>query len=373
MPVAVARRDGDFAALLPDRQRERACGVQERIRDFQHTQRTGDFCTHALVRVEAAVRRREQTGRIFQHRGKIHVDAARPHAFDRDRFRQPARARRAARHRVGDHPDEVYRIATHVVERPAAELRPEFDRRRIREQETKRRVHLFDFTEHAAADHRQHRARPRRVAIHERLHQPHAVGRTRRDHLPTLGGVQRGGFLDEHMLAVLRRADRPLAVQRIRQRNIDRVHVRVAQQALVAVKRLRHAGKLRPCRRELRAVTRRQGVEFRVLRAQDRRDNFHARDARIAEDAPADFAVLPVHGFKKSSIDDSPATLRPHAFTAAGRKFRTAHTPAPAISATRSKNAMPTATRLPGATTHSQLPAPQRQREKDKISRRWAR
>jgi hypothetical protein len=52
---------------------------------------------------------------------------------------------------------------------------------------------------------------------------------------------------------------------------------------------------------------------------------------------------MQVHRFENFSIDDLPATVSSHAFTASGRKFRTARTQATAISA-----------------THSQLPAPQR-------------
>ena len=81
--------------------------------------------------------------------------------------------------------------------------------------------------------------RLRMVPPHERLHQ-HAPG--------PLGGVERAlrllrpprqRLLAEHVLAGLQRPDRPLDVQRVRQRDVDRVDLRVGEQRLVAAVRAR--------------------------------------------------------------------------------------------------------------------------------------
>ena len=71
------------------------------------------------------------------------------------------------------------------------------------------------------------------MAVHERLAQQSAAplgGVECRDHLL---GVARERLLAEHVLAGLERFDRPLGVQRVRQRDVDRLDLGVGEQVLV--------------------------------------------------------------------------------------------------------------------------------------------
>ena len=69
------------------------------------------------------------------------------------------------------------------------------------------------------------------VAVHERLAQQSAAplgGVECRIHLL---GVARERLLAEHVLAGLERFDRPLGVQRVRQRDVDRLDLGIGEQA----------------------------------------------------------------------------------------------------------------------------------------------
>src|SRR5581483_5113398 len=75
--------------------------------------------------------------------------------------------------------------------------------------------------------------RLRRVAVHERFRdeQPGLLGRVEHGlRLLRVGGQR---LLAEHVLAGLERPDRPLAVERVRQRDVDRLDVRILEQRLV--------------------------------------------------------------------------------------------------------------------------------------------
>nr|BFF12133.1 hypothetical protein GCM10025699_34360 [Microbacterium flavescens] len=79
----------------------------------------------------------------------------------------------------------------------------------------------------------------RQVARPHRLHgEQSALGRDGLD-CGRLGGVEREGLLDEHVLAVLECEDRLLGVERVRCRDVDDVDVGVGDQGLV---RAVHAG-----------------------------------------------------------------------------------------------------------------------------------
>ena len=75
------------------------------------------------------------------------------------------------------------------------------------------------------------------VAVHERLHQE-AVGRLGRvEGALDLLRVAVERLLAEHVLARLECPDRPLDVERVRQRDVDRIHARVREQGVVGALR----------------------------------------------------------------------------------------------------------------------------------------
>jgi len=81
---------------------------------------------------------------------------------------------------------------------------------------------------------------PRGVeAVHESLHQPDASSGAGVDHLLRLSCVQRQRLLAQDVLAGPGRRDRPLGVEVVRQRDVDRVDLVVGQQVLVRAMRLR--------------------------------------------------------------------------------------------------------------------------------------
>ena len=78
------------------------------------------------------------------------------------------------------------------------------------------------------------RPQPLRMrAHHERLAHLHARPVPRRDQFMNLGQVQRQRLFAQHVLARLRRSDRPRHMQMIGQRIVDGVDLRILQQILV--------------------------------------------------------------------------------------------------------------------------------------------
>ena len=124
------------------------------------------------------------------------------------------------------------------------------------------------------------------VAPHERLHQqaPGPVGRVEGG--LDLRGAARHRLLAEHVLARLERADRPLAVERVREGDVDGLDVRVVEQRLVAAVRALDA----PLPRVLlgaggvAARDRDQVARVRALRGRDH----EPVDMRRGDDSPAD-------------------------------------------------------------------------------------
>ena len=79
------------------------------------------------------------------------------------------------------------------------------------------------------------------VAPHERLGQDEALALGDVEGALDLLGAARQRLLAEHVLAGLERADRPLDVQRVGQRDVDRVDLGVGEQRLVGAVRARDA------------------------------------------------------------------------------------------------------------------------------------
>ena len=85
--------------------------------------------------------------------------------------------------------------------------------------------------------------RLRMQAVHERLAGEGAGLAMRVEHRVDLEGGKRHRLLDEHMLAGLRRLDRPFGVAGMRRRDVDRLDLGIVEQRLVAIEDSR-AGEL---------------------------------------------------------------------------------------------------------------------------------
>ena len=105
-------------------------------------------------------------------------------------------------------------------------------------------------------------------AVHECLHPDDAPANAVVDQFRGLGGSTGSRLLAQHMLAGVGRAHRPLGVQVIRQRDVDRIHLRVSQELRVGA-----CAHIEPGLRHELGTTTRLGP--------DRRE-FHAVRARIA-------------------------------------------------------------------------------------------
>ena len=96
--------------------------------------------------------------------------------------------------------------------------------------ETERRLHQADPAENPGFHELDRLGRLRMAAVHERLHEEHPL-RAGRFHDPQrVGAIHGQRFLAEDVLPGLRRADRPGGVERVRRRNIDRLHVAIGEQ-----------------------------------------------------------------------------------------------------------------------------------------------
>src|SRR5947209_1093116 len=125
-----------------------------------------------------------------------------------------------------------------------------------------------------------------RVPPHERLHQQAACVFGGVEAVLGIGGGSRERLLAQHVLARLERADRPRHVERVRQRDVDGLDVRVLEERLVATVRA-----LDPPLARVRVgaglVAARDRDEIGLRRGLRRRDD-HAVDVRRREDCPAD-------------------------------------------------------------------------------------
>jgi hypothetical protein len=236
-------------------------------------------------------------GGIFQQRGKQQIDAAGAHAFD-GHGSGPRRPGRSAGGHIGHQPGEVDGIAADIVERAAAELGLELDRRRIGEQKAKTRLDEFDFAERPAAHHVEHLAGAVGVAVHERLHERDAVRGAGGHHLAALRGIERDGLLAQDVFAEFGGADRPLAVERIGQRDVNGIDRGIVQQFLVIGIDAVATGETRAALGQLGLVVRGERIELRVAGAEDGGDDAFAGDAGVPEHAPADGAIERGHGHR---------------------------------------------------------------------------
>jgi hypothetical protein len=138
-------------------------------------------------------------------------------------------------------------------------------------------------------------------AVHERLHPHDAARGAVVDHGGRLGRVERRRLLAQDVLARVGRPRRPLGVEVVRERNVDRVDVRVGEQPGVGPMQPHGVAQRSPVGRrepgvaqEARAGVARAGKrdELGVAGAQDGRDHHLAPDVRGADDADANA----VHG-----------------------------------------------------------------------------
>ena len=114
------------------------------------------------------------------------------------------------------------------------------------------------------------------MAPHERLHQQAAGAVGGVEGLLDLGGGPRERLLAQHVLAGLERADRPRHVERVRQRDVDRLDVGVLEKRLVAPVRA------------LDPVVARVRFGPRRVAARDRDDVDAIGEARACEHGPVD-------------------------------------------------------------------------------------
>jgi hypothetical protein len=138
-------------------------------------------------------------------------------------------------------------------------------------------------------------------AVHERLHPHDTARRAVVDHGRRLGRVERRRLFAQDVLARICRARRPFGVEVVRERDVDRVDVRVGEQLGVALVQPHGVAQRPPIGRrepglaqEPRAGVARAGErdELGVAGAQDGRDHHLAPDVRGAYDADANA----VHG-----------------------------------------------------------------------------
>ena len=77
------------------------------------------------------------------------------------------------------------------------------------------------------------------VRPHEAVHQLDALGPAEIDQRPRFGGGRRQRLFAQDVLAALGGLARPFVVQRVGQRNVDRVDLRIVEQRFVAAVRRR--------------------------------------------------------------------------------------------------------------------------------------
>ena len=97
--------------------------------------------------------------------------------------------------------------------------------------------------------------------------------------------VSFGAFVSATVLAGLGGAFRPLRVQMVGKRDVDRLHVRIGEDVLVGAVSVRDAVGVRDAAR-LRKIARRDGDDTGGLRRLGRGDDVLGRDLRGADDAP---------------------------------------------------------------------------------------
>src|SRR5437588_1335765 len=177
-------------------------------------------------------------------------------------------------------------VAPDVHERAALEVGQQADILRVVEEEAEGGPDEPQPADRALGDELGQPLRLRRVTPHERLHQQPACVLGGVEGVLGIGGGSRERLLAQHVLAGLERADRPRHVERVRQRDVDRLDVLILEEPLVAPVRA-----LDPPLARVRVgaglVAARDRDEVDLRRGLRRRDD-HAVDVRRREDSPAD-------------------------------------------------------------------------------------
>ena len=139
--------------------------------------------------------------------------------------------------RPGDQPRHRNGIAADVENAAAGEIvgiEPVL-RHEARHGEAEARLDHPHFADRAGFDQLDQLRRLRMQPVHEGFAEKGAGLARRMDHRVGLEGGQPHRLFAKHMLAGLRRLDRPFGVARMRRRNVDRVDVRIGEQRLIAV------------------------------------------------------------------------------------------------------------------------------------------
>ncbi len=226
-----------------------------------------------------------------QDAGELVVDAGRGEVHGRrgrDRLRSEQPPRR------------VDAVVPDVVERAAAELGLHPHVLRARDREREDRADEPRVADRPVAEPLEDDLPLRVEAVHECLHPDDAAVDAVLDQVGGLRARARGGLLAQDVLAGVGRALRPLGVQVVRQRDVDRIDVGCLDQLVVGARADRLGDRTSVGVRELglgeelggplRAA--RDRDELDVLRAEDRRDDDLARDVRGAEDPDSHPAML---------------------------------------------------------------------------------
>src|SRR5436190_14149668 len=210
-----------------------------------------------------------------------------------ERPRQPDVDAGRARHLVRRRGDRLAReqaratdaVAADVHQRAARQGRVEADIV-VPEREREGGAYEPELADRAAADELDRPLRLRMVTPHERLHQQPAGAVRGVERLADVVRPACERLLTEHVVPGLERPNRPFDVLCVRQRHVDRLHVGVVEQRVVAAVRLWDAPFARVRSRALRAPARHgeQLGEWGLVQARD--DG--GVDAGRGEDAPAD-------------------------------------------------------------------------------------
>ncbi len=124
-------------------------------------------------------------------------------------------------------------VTADVHQRAALDIGAQADVVLVVERVAERRADEPQLADRALVDELLRTLRLRVVAVHERLAQQAAGALGRVERRLDLVGVARHRLLAEHVLARLERLDRPLAVHRVRQGDVDRLDLVVGEQRLV--------------------------------------------------------------------------------------------------------------------------------------------
>ena len=223
---------------------------------------------------EAAVELADHVPREAHRPGEEDVDAARADellAVDRLRL-------------AGEQARPADAVTADVHERAAVQVGGEADVLDVAEAEAEGRADELERADRAALHELLRLGRLRVVPVHEGLHEKPIRPLGRREGALDLLGVPVEGLLAENMLPGFEREDRPLDVQRVRERDVDGVDVGVGEQPFVA-----SVGALDP-------VLARVGIGPGLVTTGDRDDVHPVGLARAREDEPVDVR----------SRDDSP-------------------------------------------------------------------